>query len=105
MHLNASSPLLRTLLVALLALLFVSPAPSFAAVPPTDAKEPHDFRAQGMDCRSCHRSIGVIKSGGLVKPVSELCYGCHKLEGALSHPVDLKPRSHFRSICRSMKRG
>jgi predicted CXXCH cytochrome family protein len=56
-------------------------------------KEPHDFRAYGMDCRSCHKSIGIKKSGGLVKPVRAICYGCHALEGLLSHPVDIKPGS------------
>ena len=91
MHLNVSSRRLPAFFVVLLALMFIPSAPSYAAVSPSDAREPHDFRAYGMDCRSCHQSIGVIQSGGLVKPVQAICYGCHKLEGASSHPVDFKP--------------
>jgi predicted CXXCH cytochrome family protein len=52
--------------------------------------EPHDFRAYGMACKSCHASVGMKKRGVMRKPASEICTGCHKLPGH-SHPVDIKP--------------
>lgn len=58
---------------------------------PGNPAEPHDFRALGLECRTCHKVVGVKTSGGLVKGVSEICYGCHSLSGKLSHPVDVKP--------------
>ncbi len=51
---------------------------------------PHDFRALGRDCRSCHKSVGVKSGGGLIKSVGEICSGCHRVPG-LSHPVDIVP--------------
>ena len=52
--------------------------------------DPHDFRAQGKDCRSCHKSVGAKETGGLTKPAGEICTACHRVPG-LSHPVDMVP--------------
>jgi hypothetical protein len=71
-------------------LLWITALPARPLAPAPSALEPHDFRAYGMDCRSCHLSLGLRQRGGMVKPVGEICNGCHKLLGS-SHPVDIKP--------------
>lgn len=52
--------------------------------------EPHDFQSYGMDCRTCHISVGLKTSGNMQKPIGDICGGCHKL-GGKTHPVDIKP--------------
>jgi predicted CXXCH cytochrome family protein len=71
-------------------LLWITALPARPLAPAPSALEPHDFRAYGMDCRSCHLSVGLRQRGGMVRPVGEICSGCHKLLGS-SHPVGIKP--------------
>lgn len=86
-----SKPLLAAVVMLLFFSMLIRTVPSTATVSSSESLEPHDFRAYGMDCRSCHTSVGVKKSGGMVKPVREICHGCHPLAGLTSHPSDVKP--------------
>jgi predicted CXXCH cytochrome family protein len=61
-----------------------------AGAAPDKPHEPHDFRAYGMNCRTCHLQVTMKTRGTMVKPVGEICAGCHKNTG-LAHPVDMKP--------------
>lgn len=89
-----SSNISMTLPVSIFALLFIlmplSEGPASSSGP-LNMAEPHDFRAYGMGCRNCHKAVAVKTSGEMVKPVTEICHGCHNLGGRLSHPVDMKP--------------
>jgi predicted CXXCH cytochrome family protein len=91
MCLNIRRPLLALLFMFLVAAAFSRSAPSVALLPASEPREPHDFRAYGMDCRSCHKSVGLKTSGNMAKSIREICHGCHSLDGLLSHPVDFKP--------------
>ncbi len=86
---NISLALLTVVIVFQFMMLPLS-ARSAITAPQVKPLEPHDFRAYGMDCRSCHTSLG-LKTGGMVKPVTEICVGCHNIAVYQSHPVDIKP--------------
>ena len=93
---NINKPGLGIAIIVLLTAVFGLYAPSRAAIQPIEKpREAHDYRAYGLDCRSCHKSVGLKSSGGTVKPIREICGDCHKLEGMLSHPVDIKPTFTF----------
>ncbi len=60
------------------------------ALAPYEKSEPHDFRGHGLDCKSCHATLGLKKRGIMRKPVLEICTGCHAL-ATHTHPFDIKP--------------
>lgn len=72
--------------------LTISPREGRAAPDPRSPKgEPHDFASHGMECRSCHKSVGLQMRGSMQKPIGEICIACHRLAEQSSHPVDFKP--------------
>jgi len=81
-------PAMAAIIGLFLALLFAYASPGLSAQ--QQRLEPHDFRGHGLDCRSCHISVSVKQDGGLRKPVSEICGGCHRLPHQ-NHPVDMVP--------------
>jgi hypothetical protein len=77
----------------LVALLAVTSAPREGRASDTrfPQVEPHDFAAQGLECRSCHKAVVLLRRGSMQKTIREMCNACHRLAMHSSHPVDIKP--------------
>jgi len=78
--------------LAFLFFITITPLAGGATPPPQQLQhEPHDFVAHGLECRSCHISVGLLMRGSMQKPIGDICAGCHKLAEQTSHPVGMKP--------------
>ena len=85
-------PSIINLALVILLSLTIAPQEGRATPDPRSPQlEPHDFVAHGMECRSCHKSVGVQMRGSMQKPISAICTACHRLAEQSSHPVDFIP--------------
>ena len=83
----------RSLVYIFFACFFFMPGCTRATVPDARGAEEQEVPAIKMKCGTCHLSHDMAAmTPGLKKPVSELCFGCHKdRKPPGEHVVDVVP--------------